>query len=246
MNKAVISKKDERLLHTKSGNRCALCKSVLVELTGKDLVCIGQNAHICGEKPTAARYNPELSSEFINSEKNLIFLCCNCHKKIDGNEVDYPVDKLHEIKSKHEKWVLESLSMANSKFGFAEIEVLAKYLVNNTSTHDIKYDYDIISVNEKIDKNSLEAVSDKIRMGLSRVNTVRDYINRNPDPCFSKTLTRIMSEKYFELKQSNDSNLEIFQMLWDFAAGYNSDFSYMAAGLCIVTYFFEECEVFEK
>ena len=41
-------------------------------------------------------------------------------------------------------------------------------------------------------------------------------------------------------------NDEIFDELWDFASGKQSDFSYKAAGLGILTYFFEKCEVFEK
>lgn len=79
VSKAPISAKNERLLHTKSGNRCAMCNIVLVE----HAVCIGENAHIYGEKPDAARYDASLPVSYVNSEPNLIFLCCNCHKKID-------------------------------------------------------------------------------------------------------------------------------------------------------------------
>lgn len=45
-NKATISKKDERLLHTKSGNRCAMCKAVLVDVENPFAACVGENAHI--------------------------------------------------------------------------------------------------------------------------------------------------------------------------------------------------------
>ena len=55
-----------------------------------------------------------------------------------------------------------------------------------------------------------------------------------------------MAQKYQELKMQGLDNDEIFDELWDFASGKKSDFSYKAAGLGILTYFFEKCEVFEK
>lgn len=101
-SKATISPKNERILHTKSGNCCAMCGIILVDEAN---VCIGENAHIYGEKPTAARYNPNLSSDFVNSEENLIFLCCNCHKIIDSNPDQYSADTLLELKKNHEQKV---------------------------------------------------------------------------------------------------------------------------------------------
>lgn len=73
-SKATISKKAERLLHTKSGNRCAMCKAVLVDVGNPFAACVGENAHIYGEKPDAARYDAAKDSSFVNSEQNLIFL----------------------------------------------------------------------------------------------------------------------------------------------------------------------------
>jgi len=56
-NKANISKINERLLHTKSGNRCAMCKILLVDPNNPSTACIGENAHIYGEKADAACYD---------------------------------------------------------------------------------------------------------------------------------------------------------------------------------------------
>lgn len=246
MAKAKIKQRDERVLHTKCGNMCAMCKTQLVNLEGDKSVCIGENAHIYGEKETAARYNKDLPDEYVNSEENLIFLCANCHTKIDKNEKDFPVELLHKIKDEHERWVLESLNRANMTFGFAELEVLAKFLINEDSLCPNDYDYNIITVKEKIDKNSLKPVSDKIMMGLSRCNTIEDYFNRNPDTSFATRLTSIMSRKYKELKYQCEDTVDLFISLWDFACGNNLDFNYKAAGLAIVSYFFEKCEVFEK
>ena len=102
-NKATISKRDERLLHTKSGNRCAMCRTVLVDTNNPSAACIGENAHIYGEKPDAARYDSTKDAAFVNSEQNLIFLCCNCHKKIDTDVSSYPADELFKLKAQHEQ-----------------------------------------------------------------------------------------------------------------------------------------------
>ena len=56
-SKATIANKNERKLHSKSGNRCAMCKCVLVDVDNPNAACVGENAHIYGEKPGSARYD---------------------------------------------------------------------------------------------------------------------------------------------------------------------------------------------
>lgn len=246
MSKATISKKNERLLHTKSGNRCAMCKTVLVDPENPTAACVGENAHIYGEKPDAARYDATKDETFVNSESNLIFLCCNCHKKIDTDIASYPVDLLFDIKNNHEQWVVEMLKQKSISYSFAELEVLAKYLISSVAPIQNNQSYSLLRIDEKIKKNSLQGVQKYITMGLSSNTTINDYLNKHPDPLFATQLTNIMAQKYQELKTSDLDNEEIFNELWDFASGMQSDFSYKAAGLGILTYFFEKCEVFEK
>jgi hypothetical protein len=246
MPKASITKKHERILHTKSGNRCAMCKSILVDIQNSSAVCIGENAHIYGEKPDAARYDATKDEDFVNSEKNLIFLCCNCHKKIDTDVDSYPVELLFNKKNEHEQWVVEMLKQESVSYSFAELEVLAKYLISSATPMPNNQSYSLLKIDEKIKKNSLQGVQKYITMGLSSNYTIDDYLNKHPDPLFATQLTNIMAQKYQELKMNGLDNEEIFNDLWDFASGMRSDFSYKAAGLGILTYFFEKCEVFEK
>lgn len=245
-SKANISKKDERILHTKSGNRCAMCKIVLVEPNNINASCIGENAHIFGEKPDAARYDKKQSEDFINSEKNLIFLCCNCHKKIDTDITAYPTHYLFETKSKHENWVSEKLKEEILSFSFAEIEVLVNHLLECRGNKLTTISYDVLKIGDKITKNSLEDVQQYITMGLTSSKTILEFINGYPTTSFSKKLTGIMSDEYKRLKAEGIDSLNIFYDLWEFASGSKEDFKYKAAGLGILTYFFEECEVFEK
>ena len=154
-NKATISKRDERLLHTKSGNRCAMCKPILVDVGNPSAACVGENAHIYGEKPDAARYDSTKDSSFVNSEQNLIFLCCNCHKKIDTDVASYPANELFALKAQHEQWVTQKLEEKSISYSFSELEVLAKYLVSSTAPAQTNSSFSLLKIDEKIKKNSL-------------------------------------------------------------------------------------------
>jgi hypothetical protein len=107
-----INQKDIKLLWGRSGNRCAICKTELTQ--NKESVTaaftLGEQAHIVGEKEEASRGKSLLSLKERNSYHNLILLCPNHHTQIDENEEDWPVEKLHQIKSEHELWVTETLS----------------------------------------------------------------------------------------------------------------------------------------
>jgi len=244
--KATIKVSEQRKLHAKSGNRCALCKTILVEVEDHPVACIGENAHIYGEKPDAARYDSAQSDDFVNSESNLIFLCCNCHKRVDTEVATYSPEELFDKKAQHEAWVVRTLEEESAAYSYAEIEVLASYLMQNNGSISALGDYTILKINDKIEKNCLSDVQNFINMGLSGVEMIENYINRNPDANFGSRLTNVMASHYQQLKQQNMATIDIFYLLWDIANGSHDEFNYKAAGLGILVYFFEKCEVFEK
>lgn len=117
-----INQKDIKLLWGRSGNRCSICK---VELTQDkaavtSVFTLGEQAHIVGEKTNAARGTSSLTLDQRNGYHNLILLCPNHHTEIDKNEDDWPVEKLHLIKSEHELWVNETLSQTVDQFQIAK------------------------------------------------------------------------------------------------------------------------------
>lgn len=244
--KAKISSRYERLLHTKSGNHCAMCRCLLVDGISNESACVGENAHIYGEKPGSARYDANLSDDYVNSYENLIFLCSSCHKKVDTEVNNFPPEKLFNLKKEHEEWVISKLEEGTNGFTFAELEVLAKHLMSIRVATKKKPDYNLLAIEKKIDKNSLQVVQNEINMGLTKITTIEDYLNRNPDIYFSERLNDIMVQQYLELKSRCSDNVEIFNALWDITSGYYTQFNYRAAGLGILVYFFEKCEVFEK
>ena len=107
-----ISQKDIKLLWGRSGNRCAFCKTELTQ--DKESVTasytLGEQAHIVGEKETAARGVSLLDQKERDAYPNRILLCPTHHTEIDNNEEDWPIEKLHQEKSRHELWVTETLA----------------------------------------------------------------------------------------------------------------------------------------
>ena len=219
-----------------------MCNIVLVE----HAVCIGENAHIYGEKPDAARYDASLPVSYVNSEPNLIFLCCNCHKKIDTEFLLYPPEKLFTLKKEHEKCVVLALQQGSIEYTYAELEVITTYLIRESGKAAANTNYQLLRLADKINKNQLADAQGYIDIGLLTVSRIEDYLNRHPDPGFADKLTRIFVEKYTALKEEGSEPIIIFNAFWDFACNGQVDYNYRSAGLALLVYFFEKCEVFEK
>lgn len=245
-NKSTITSRNQRLLHSKSGNRCAICRILLTDPTNENTACIGENAHIYGEKPGAARYDASKDERYVNSETNLIFLCCNCHKKIDTDVDSYSAKYLFKLKYEHEMWVKQMLEEQTLNYTFAELEVLAKYILEVKGETYIPTSFELTQIEDKIKKNSLEDVQSFITMGLISNKIIVDFINKYPSPSFASTLNLIMANEYKKLKDDGLDSVTIFHELWNLTSGNKNEFIYRAAGLGILAYFFEECEVFEK
>ena len=66
---------------------------------------IGENCHIVAKQTKGPRGKSVLSKADRDRYSNLILLCKNHHAAIDHNPADWPIEKLHKIKSDHELWV---------------------------------------------------------------------------------------------------------------------------------------------
>ena len=87
-------------LFARSGNLCAFpnCKA---PLTHNDTL-LGEICHIKGEKPGAARHDPNQSSADRQEYANLIILCPTHHTVIDDDEESYTVERVIGMKARHE------------------------------------------------------------------------------------------------------------------------------------------------
>ena len=107
-----MTERDIKLLWGRSGNRCAICKAELSQdrKLSSDKYPLGEQAHIIGEKESAARGRSNLTEQERDGYANRILLCPNHHTEIDRDEQFYSVERIHLIKQEHELWVQEKLS----------------------------------------------------------------------------------------------------------------------------------------
>jgi hypothetical protein len=246
MSKKDIKPSQIKLLWGKSQGRCAICKENLIKSSqdGEDFQ-VGEMAHIEGEKPGSARYNPGMTDEQRAAYENLILLCPTHHKIIDKNEAEYPVEKLKQIKKEHELWVEDSLRIQLPEITFVELEVILKFL----DAAAIPVEEEAVTVvppGKKINKNDLSVgIGNLITMGMMQVKLVEDYLNRHPDVQYAARLSKGFVDKYNESRENGLMGDALFYALLEFATGFSRDFKKRTAGLAVLVYFFEKCKVFE-
>lgn len=240
---------NQKIVLTSSGARCSMpnCDRILVEeKTDNDPeALLALTAHINGRKPGSPRYDPDMTNEERDCPSNLMAVCGVCHKIVDSQECTYTVEELRKIKNKHETWVKEQTLKNIPLVSFIELKQVTNYVVSHTDLND---DTRVTPPKDKIDKNHLSAIIENlIKMGLSNISLVKDYIKTNIDTEFGEKLKKGFVDEYERLR--NKENLigdELFESLMRFANQGNIDFPSRAAGLCVLCYFFESCDIFKK
>ena len=105
-SRKAVPEKTKRILFIKSRNRCAYpgCTNPLVLLpTGNaPHKIIGEICHIHSDKENGPRGIVGLTREKYNAYENLIMLCPNHHRKVDGQHEAHPAETLKEWKVTHE------------------------------------------------------------------------------------------------------------------------------------------------
>lgn len=106
-----VSDKDRKILWARSGNRCAICRHVLVvEQTDEDSESVvGEECHIVSGAKGGPRHDSSCPELEMDSLSNLLLLCRIHHKMVDDQVETYKADVLRAIKSNHEEWVEEKL-----------------------------------------------------------------------------------------------------------------------------------------
>jgi len=245
MGLAELTRAQETILWSKAAGMCSKCKSILIKKGREEFYKKGENAHIEGKEPKAARYNSNQTDEERASYLNHILLCADCHTDIDKDPKSYPNERLLEIKHEHESWISQQLSIESNNLTFAELEVIHKFLIPN-SVHTSGKTLEVITPEQKIVKNNISnTIAKYITIGMLQYGLVKKYINENPDVNFGDRLREGFVNQYSDLAKLYEGD-ELFNELWDFASGYSSEFSIKAAGLSVLTYFFQICDVFES
>lgn len=126
-----ISVRNHKLLWGRSGGKCAICKNdVIIDPTNlnDDPSVIGDECHIIARKESFTRGNYDsLSLDERDQYSNLILLCKVHHKQIDDQSAYFTVERLREIKNKHEQEVKSHWTDAETRKQGDEI-IYASYI----------------------------------------------------------------------------------------------------------------------
>ncbi len=124
-----ITEKTRKILWTRSGNQCSICKTNLVTAKSEPFsaTIVGQECHIISEAFNGPRHKDEIENNNYDQEDNLILLCSNCHKVID-TQIDYhSIKKLKGIKDHHEAEIRTKLERKEPDNNFKKVDQLLFY-----------------------------------------------------------------------------------------------------------------------
>ncbi len=125
-----LKEKVKLYLAFRSGGVCAHpdCQVSLTQGPAGDdeAVVIGEAAHIFGEKPGSARFDPTRPIEFRNSAENLIYLCPIHHTLIDKQPETHTAAELFFWKSNHERKMRDAVTEPSVEVTFDELQIATK------------------------------------------------------------------------------------------------------------------------
>jgi len=242
---------DVKMLYGLAAGRCAFpaCrKEVVLESDPTDgRKQIGKIAHIVGHSDSGPRGDASYPRNKLDSYENWVLLCPTCHDTVDALTSVHAVQTLRSLKTNHEQWVSQKLTAAISEVGFAELEIITKAIAQNSPPES--RDLTLTPPVAKIRKNGLTGHSQfLITMGLSKAREVREFIEHvaQVDSDFPERLKEGFVAEYNRLKIDGVAGELLFESLRNFAGGSAQNFSRQAAGLVVLVYLFERCEIFEK
>lgn len=209
-------------------------------------VVFGKMGHIYGHSRGGPRFDESKPESFQKSYENLILVCGAHHDLIDGQESTYTADELAGIKANHEAWVFSRLELATPGIGFAELEVVCSSLL---APPDLPSEPLVPTPpKEKLRKNGLSReVHRRMQVGLGMFPEVDLFVTSvvQIDDRFPERLRAGFLQRYDDNRRQGLDGDSLFLALHDFASSGSNDFNRQAAGLGVLCYLFQKCEVFE-
>ncbi len=243
--------KDLKVLWGLSQGRCAFpgCRRRLIEeATDADPVAvIGKIAHIEAHSDRGPRANPRLTEEDRDRYENWILLCGTHHDIVDSQPNSYTPADLRRWKVEHEQWVHDCTREAMPDVSFDELAVVTKAVL--ASERPASTNFAVTPPQQKMDRNQLtKGVAFELTLGLAKAREVQQFVDHvtSMDQTFPQRLVAGFVAEYGRLREEGLEGDSLFEAMRDFAAQRSRDFKIQAAGLAVLAYLFEKCEVFEK
>jgi hypothetical protein len=141
-----------------------------------------------------------------------------------------------------------ALAMAN--VAYDDITFVITALLNQKQhSLDGQDTFEPTNPEEKMSKNNLtHEIKFVLSMGLAKAGEVRDFIEKNAKinfPDVPERLKAALNDEYEKLLSEGIRGDELFNRLYNFSHQNNPNPSRQLAGLAVLCYFFETCDVFE-
>lgn len=241
--------KDCKILYGRATGICSFpnCRQNLVaEASDVDGTAnIGKIAHIHAHRDDGPRANPDLSEKDRDCYNNWILLCGTHHDLVDAQPNTYTADDLRSWKTKHEAWVHACLVAEMPNVTFAELETVTNAILRipkDPSGMLVAPD-----LRAKMKRNDLTAqVEDLMISGLGKSQEVQKFVQFETlrSPHYPERLKAGFVSEYNRLVGEGLDGDYLFEALHDFSYGNHRDFRKQAAGLAVLVYLFQKCEVF--
>lgn len=248
---------DVKLLYSRAAGKCCFpaCGDDCVEedLATGEIINSGQIAHIESVGENAVRHNPDLTIEARDSYSNWILLCGKHHPRVDADsakaEKTYTVQTIRQWKSEAETRLVRQTQNAMPDLSSEELAIVAKHIMKNINGAAADESFTLLAVRQKIEKNKLtDYVASLLEVGIAKASEVGNFVNQmeSISPGFAETLKMGFIKKYEDFHQQGYREDSLFESLRHYASQGSQDPKKSAAGLAVLAYYFELCEVFEK
>ncbi len=246
------SKTTLKILFGMSGNECAepsCSQRVIAASTAEsDEAVIAQISHIYALSDDGPRGKKGLAEAERNHHSNLLLLCPTHHTVVDAQHETYPAQDLLRWKQTHERKFSDGLAAKVSDVGYSELEVAAKAVMATDASLNGSPSIPLPPA-QKIHKNELgNRTAHLLKMGAAKSHDV-ELALRNAaqlDDLFPYRLSAGFRAKYDEFYADGKRGDDLFDALYVWAGGFNSDPVRQGAALCLLSHLFILCEVFES
>lgn len=141
----------------------------------------------------------------------------------------------------------ESLNNAMTNITFGELDMVTNGILR--MPFSTESNYNIIPPIEKMSKNELTGMAQqRLMTGVIQAKMVSHFVEHMVKiiPDFAEKLKAGFVEEYLKFRADGLKGNDLLYALHEFSCNNSQDYNLRAAGLAVLYYFFEKCELFER